>query len=92
MQLDEVQEAARTLAQGLVELLPGLTLLMNAVLDCTYHYIKPEFAGQVDWNLMLWLHNGFRRMKCKPGESAETHGAQAAAVAAERPGGCGCCP
>ena len=63
---------------------------MNAVLDCTYHYIKPEFAGQVDWNLMLWLHNGFRRMKCKPGESAETHGAQAAAVAAERPGSGGC--
>jgi hypothetical protein len=44
---------------------------MNAVLDCTCHYLKPEFADQVDLDLMLWLHNGFRRMKCKPGESAE---------------------
>jgi hypothetical protein len=44
---------------------------MNAVLDCTCHYLKPEFAGEVDLELMLWLHNGFRRMKCKPGESVE---------------------
>ena len=71
LQLDEVEKAARTLAQGLDELLPGLTQLMNAVLDCTSYYLKPEFAGQVDLGLMLWLHNGFRRMKCKPGESAE---------------------
>ena len=33
LQLDEVEKAARTLAQGLDELLPGLTQLMNAVLD-----------------------------------------------------------
>jgi hypothetical protein len=71
LQLDEGEKAARTLAQGLDELRPGLTQLMNAVLDCTCHYLKPEFAGEVDLDLMLWLHNGFRRMKCKPGESAE---------------------
>jgi hypothetical protein len=71
LQLDEGEKAARTLSQGLDDLRPGLTQLMNAVLDCTCHYLKPEFAGQVDLNLMLWLHNGFRRMKCKPGESAE---------------------
>ncbi len=71
LQLDEGEKAARTLAQGLDELRPGLTQLMNAVLDCTCHYLKPEFAGEVDLNLMLWLHNGFRRMKCKPGELAE---------------------
>lgn len=70
LQLDEGEKAARTLAQGLDELLPGLTQLMNAVLDCTCHYLKPEFAGEVDLDLMLWLHNGFRRMKCKAGESA----------------------
>jgi hypothetical protein len=71
LQLDEGEKAARTLAQGLDELRPGLTQLMNAVLDCTCHYLKPEFAGEVDLDLMLWLHNGFRRMKCKPGEAAE---------------------
>jgi hypothetical protein len=71
LQLDEGEKAARTLSQGLDELRPGLTQLMNAVLDCTCHYLKPEFAGEVDLNLMLWLHNGFRRVKCKAGESAE---------------------
>jgi len=71
LQLDEGEKAARTLSQGLDELRPGLTQLMNAVLDCTCHYLKPEFAGEVDFDLMLWLHNGFRRMKCKPGESVE---------------------
>lgn len=71
LQLDEGEKAARTLSQGLDELRPGLTQLMNAVLDCTCHYLKPEFAGEVDLDLMLWLHNGFRRMKCKAGESAE---------------------
>jgi hypothetical protein len=71
LQLDEGEKAARTLSQGLDELRPGLTQLMNAVLDCTCHYLKPEFAGEVDLDLMLWLHNGFRRMKCKPGESVE---------------------
>jgi hypothetical protein len=71
LQLDEGDKAARTLAQGLDELRPGITQLMNAVLDCTCHYLKPEFAGEVDLNLMLWLHNGLRRMNCKAGESAE---------------------
>jgi hypothetical protein len=71
LQLDEGEMAARTLSKGLDELRTGLTQLMNAVLDCTCHYLKPEFADQVDLDLMLWLHNGFRRMKCNPGESAE---------------------
>lgn len=71
LQLDEGAKAGRTLDQGLDELRPGLTQLMNAVLDCTCHYLKPEFAGEVNLDLMLWLHNGFRRMKCKPGESVE---------------------
>jgi len=71
LQLDEGAKAGRTLDQGLDELRPGLTQLMNAVLDCTCHYLKPEFAGEVDLDLMLWLHNGFRRMKCKPGETVE---------------------
>jgi len=55
LQLDEGEKAARTLAQGLDELRPGLTQLMNAVLDCTCHYLKPEFAGEVNLDLMLWL-------------------------------------
>jgi hypothetical protein len=71
LQLDESEKAARTLSQGLDELRPGLTQLMNAVLDCTCHYLKPEFAGEVNLDLLLWLHNGFRRMKCKPEESPE---------------------
>jgi hypothetical protein len=71
LQLDEGAKAARILSQGLGELRPGLTQLMNAVLDCTCHYLKPEFAGQVDLDLMLWLHNGFRRMKSDPGQAAE---------------------
>ena len=71
LQLDEGAKAGRTLDQGLDELRPGLTQLMNTVLDCTCHYLKPEFAGEVDLDLMLWLHNGFRRMKCKPGASVE---------------------
>jgi len=71
LQLDEGGKAAQTLTQGLRELRPGLTQLMDAVLDCTCHYLKPEFSGQVDFDLMLWLHNGFRRMQVNPGESAE---------------------
>lgn len=71
LQLDEGRKAARTLTQGLKELRPGLTQLMNAVLDCTCHYLKPEFAGVVDLDLMLWLHNGFRRIKGNPGETVE---------------------
>lgn len=71
LQLDDSEKAARTLRQGLDELRPGLTQLMNAVLDCTCHYLKPEFAGEVDLDLMLWLHNGFRRMKRNPGDSVE---------------------
>lgn len=71
LQLDEAAKASRTLAQGLIELRPGLTQLMNAVLDCTCHYLKPEFSGKVDFGLLLWLHNGFRRMKCNAGEPAE---------------------
>lgn len=71
LQLDEGGKAAQTLTQGLRELRPGLTQLMYAVLDCTCHYLKPEFSGQVDLDLMLWLHNGFRRMQVNPGESVE---------------------
>ena len=68
LQLDEGEKAARTLRQGLEELRPGLTQLMNAVLDCSCHYLKPEFYGEVDLDLVLWLHNGYRRMKRAPGE------------------------
>jgi len=44
---------------------------MNAVLDCTCHFLRPEFVGQIDLDLMLWLHNGFRRMKCDSSDLAE---------------------
>ena len=71
LQLDEGAKAARTLNQGMGELRPGLTQLMNAVLDCTCHYLRPEFTGQVDLDLMLWLHNGFRRMKSNSGQLSE---------------------
>lgn len=69
LQLDEGAKAARTLRQGLEELRPGLTQLMNAVLDCSCHYLKPEFFGEVDLDLVLWLHNGYRRMQREPGEA-----------------------
>ncbi|MGL6135047.1 MAG: hypothetical protein ACRC1L_12790, partial [Prochlorococcaceae cyanobacterium] len=69
LQLDEGNKAARTIRQGLEELRPGLTQLMNAVLDCSCHYLKPEFKGEVDLDLVLWLHNGFRRMQRNPGEA-----------------------
>ncbi len=69
LQLDEGEKAARTLRQGLEEIRPGLTQLMNAVLDCSCHYLKPEFFGDVDLDLVLWLHNGFRRMQRGPGEA-----------------------
>jgi hypothetical protein len=69
LQLDEGGKAARTLRQGLEEIRPGLTQLMNAVLDCSCHYLKPEFFGDVDLDLILWLHNGFRRMQRAPGEA-----------------------
>jgi hypothetical protein len=69
LQLDEGEKAARTLRQGLEEIRPGLTQLMNAVLDCSCHYLKPEFFGDVDLDLVLWLHNGFRRMQRAPGEA-----------------------
>jgi hypothetical protein len=69
LQLDEGEKAARTLRRGLEELRPGLTQLMNAVLACSCHYLKPEFDGEVDLDLILWLHNGFRRMQRNPGEA-----------------------
>ncbi len=71
LHLDEGPKAARTLKQGMEDLRPALTQLMNAVLDCTCHYLRPEFSSQIDLDLMLWLHNGFRRMKCEPGGSSE---------------------
>lgn len=69
LQLDECEKAARTLRQGLDELRPGLTQLMNAVLECSAHYLKPEFFGEVDLDLVLWLHNGYRRMQRVAGEA-----------------------
>ena len=71
LQLNEGGKAVRTLKQGLKELRPSLTQLMNAVLDCTCHFLRPEFTGQIDLDLMLWLHNGFRRMKCDSSDIAE---------------------
>ena len=71
LQLDETEKAARTLRQGLDELRPGLVQLMSKVLDCTCHYLKPEFLGEVDLDLMTWLWNGFRRIRRQPGEAAE---------------------
>jgi hypothetical protein len=70
LQLDEGEKAARTLRQGLEDLRPGLTQLMNAVLDCSCHYMRPEFAGEVGLDLLIWLHNGFHRMQKGPGELA----------------------
>ena len=69
LQLDEGEKAARILRQGLEEIRPGLTQLMNVVLDCSCHYLKPEFFGEVDLDLVLWLHNGYRRMQRAPGEA-----------------------
>ena len=69
LQLDEGEKAARTLRQGLDDLRPALTQLMNAVLACSCHFMRPEFSGEVDLDLLLWLHNGFRRMQRAPGES-----------------------
>ncbi len=68
LQLDEGEKAARTLRQGLDDLRPALTQLMNAVLECSCHFMRPEFSGEVDLDLLLWLHNGFRRMQRAPGE------------------------
>lgn len=68
LQLDEAKKASRTLRQGLEELRPGLTQLMKAVLDCSCHYLKPEFYGEIDLDLILWLQNGYRRMQRAPGE------------------------
>ncbi|MFM8524398.1 MAG: hypothetical protein ACKOCM_02060 [Cyanobacteriota bacterium] len=68
LQLDEGAKAARTLNQGLDELRPGLTQLMSSVLDSSCHFMRPEFTGEVDLDLLLWLLNGFRRMQRGPGE------------------------
>jgi hypothetical protein len=68
LQHDEGEKAARTLRQGLDDLRPALTQLMNAVLECSCHFMRPEFSGEVDLDLLLWLHNGFRRMQRAPGE------------------------
>lgn len=71
LQLDEGEKAARTLQQGLTELRPGLTQLMSAVLDCRAVYLRPDFQGQVDFDFILWLTNGLKRMQQTPGEHAE---------------------
>ena len=68
LRLDEGENAARTLRHGLNELRPAVTQLMNAVLDCTCQCLRPEFLGQINLDLLLWLHNGFRRMQREPGE------------------------
>ncbi|WP_216915334.1 MULTISPECIES: hypothetical protein [unclassified Synechococcus] len=71
LQLDEGEKAARTLRQGLTDLRPGLTQLMNAVLERRAVYLRPDFQGQVDLDFILWLTNGFKRMQRTPGERAE---------------------
>jgi len=71
LQLDEGEKAARTLRLGLTELRPGLTQLMNAVLERKATYLRPDFQGQVDLDFILWLTNGFKRMQPAPGEWAE---------------------
>jgi hypothetical protein len=77
LQLDEGDKAARTLRQGLTELRPGLTQLMNAVLERRAVYLRPDFQGQVDLDFILWLSNGFKRMQRTPGERAEEISANA---------------
>jgi hypothetical protein len=71
LQLDEGEKAARTLRQGLTDLRPGLTQMMNAVLESRAVYLRPDFQGQVDLDFILWLTNGFKRMQRNPGERAE---------------------
>jgi hypothetical protein len=68
LQLDEGEKAAKALRQGIAELRPGLTQLMAVVLGCSAHYLKPEFSGTIDLDLVLWLHNGLRRMESEPGD------------------------
>jgi len=75
--LDEGEKAARTLRQGLTELRPGLTQLMNAVLERRADYLRPDFQGQVDLDFILWLSNGFKRMQRTAGERAEEISANA---------------
>jgi hypothetical protein len=77
LQLDEGDKAARTLRQGLTELRPGLTQLMNAVLERRAVYLRPDFQGQVDLEFILWLSNGFKRMQRTAGEHAEEISANA---------------
>ena len=71
LQLDEGEKAARTLRQGLTDLRPGLTQMMNAVLERRAVYLRPDFQGQVDLDFILWLTNGFKRMQQTPGERVE---------------------
>ena len=71
LQLDEGEKSARTLRQGLTDLRPGLTQMMNAVLERRAVYLRPDFQGQVDLDFILWLTNGFKRMQRNPGERAE---------------------
>ena len=71
LQLDEGEKAASTLRQGLTDLQPGLTQLMNAVLERRAVYLRPDFQGQVDLDFILWLTNGFKRIQRTPGERAE---------------------
>ncbi|MEB3361703.1 MAG: hypothetical protein VKI42_06215 [Synechococcaceae cyanobacterium] len=66
VELDNSPKAARVIRQGLEDLRPGLTQLMNAVLDCSCHYLKPDFAGVVELDLILWLHNGMKRIQRGP--------------------------
>jgi hypothetical protein len=75
--LDEGEKAARTLRQGITELRPGLTQLMNAVLERRAVYLRPDFQGQVDLEFILWLSNGFKRMQRTAGERAEEISANA---------------
>jgi hypothetical protein len=71
LQLDEGEKASRTLRQGLEELRPGLTKLMEAVLQSMAVYLRPDFKGQVDLDFLLWLTNGFKRIQKAPGEQAK---------------------
>jgi len=68
IQLDETEKAQTTIDQGLNELRPGLTQLMNTIIGRSAELLRPEFSGSISLEFITFLHNGLKRMEKKPGE------------------------
>lgn len=71
VQLDEERRAATLLREGLDNLRPVLSQLIETILAQQAVYLRSEFSGQISLEFITWLQNALRRVKSKPGETVK---------------------